>query len=286
MIDSGFAAVAVPLALVLIMLALGLSLELADFRRVLKTPAALAAGLVGQLLLLPVLGVLVARFSGLEATFALGIVVLSLCPGGALSNALSAFARADLALSVSLTAASSVLTPLFLPVVYGRAVQLWMPGAPALALPFLQTFLSLVSVTIVPIAVGMAIRSRAPRATAGVEKTARLLATVLFLAIVVGIVVQNAGALREGLRSLGLPLGVLGVGATSMGLLTAAVARLTRAQTVTLGIEVGMQNIATATFVTATLLGDVTMALAPAVYAFVMLTATGVLAVFSRAYSR
>jgi len=269
----------------LIMLVLGLSLELADFRRVLKSPAALAAGLVGQLLLLPVLGVVVARFSGLDANFALGIVVLSLCPGGALSNALSAFARADLALSVSLTAASSLVTPITLPILYSGVARLWSPAAPQLSLPFLQTFVSLVSVTIVPIAFGMAIRARAPKATARLKRRARALATTLFLGVVLVIVVENGGALRGGLRSLGMPLVVLGVGATSVGLLTAAVARIPRVQTVTLGIEVGMQNVATATFVTATLLSDVTMALAPAAYAFVMLPTSGILAVASRALS-
>lgn len=281
MTNSAFATAVVPIALMLIMLALGLSLEVADFRRVLGAPSALAAGLVGQLLLLPALGVAVALGSGLDATFALGIVVLSLCPGGALSNALAAFARADLALSVSLTAFSSVVTPFTLPLLYVWATRWWTLEAPALELPFGQTFLSLVSVTIVPIAVGMAIRARVPT-VATWQKAARAIATALFVAVVVVIVVQNADALRGGLGGLGLPLVVLGVGATSVGLLTAVVTGLTREETVTMGIEVGMQNIATATFVTATLLGDVTMALVPATYAFVMLPTTGVLALASR----
>jgi len=281
--EVGLAARVVPIALMLIMLALGLSLETRDFRRVLRSPAALVAGLVGQLVLLPVLGTGLALAFGVDPPLALGIVVLSLCPGGALSNALSAFAGADLALSVSLTAGSSLLAPVTLPLAYGWAAGLVAPAAPELSLPFARTFGSLVGVTVVPIVVGMMVRARAARATARLEQAARILATALFLAVVAVVVVQNADGLRAGLRATGVPLAVLGLAATSAGLLIGAAARLGRTAAVTLGIEIGMQNVATATFVTATLLGDVTMALAPAVYAFVMLAAAGLLALVSRA---
>jgi len=78
--------------------ALELSLEVADFRRVLRFPRALAGGLGGQLLLLPAFGILVARGSGLDESFAIGVVILWLCPGGALSNAVCLLVRAELAL--------------------------------------------------------------------------------------------------------------------------------------------------------------------------------------------
>lgn len=261
----------VPAALVLLMFALGLSLEVADFRRVLDCPRALAAGLGSQLLLLPVLGILVARASGLDETFAIGIVVLSLCPGGALSNALSSLVRADVALSISLTACSSLVTPFSIPLLYAWSAPLWASADPTLELPVAPTVVRLVAVAIVPIAVGMAVRSRYRRTSARLERPMRILSVVLFLAVVVVIVAQNAGALQEGIRSLGAPVLALNLGATAIGLLVAALTRLPRAAAVTLGIEVGMQNIATATFVTATLLGDATMALVPAIYAFVML---------------
>ncbi len=141
----------------------------------------------------------------------------------------------------------------------------------------------LVAVTVVPVVVGMTIRARAAGATERLRRAVRGLATMLFLAVVVVIVGQNADSLRVGLRALGLPLAVLGVGSTTAGLLIATIARLARPEIVMVGIEMGMQNVATAAFVTATLLGDPTMALAPAVYAFIMLSAAGLLALASRA---
>lgn len=271
MSQTALSAALVPAALMLLMFGLGLSLEVADFRRVLDCPRALAAGLGGQLLLLPVLGILVARSSGLDETFAIGIVVLSLCPGGALSNVLSSLVRADVALSVTLTACSSLVTPFSIPLLYAWSSRLWALADPTLKLPVAPTIVRLVAVTIVPIAVGMAVRGRYRRTTARLERPVRILSVILFLAVVVVIVAQNAGALQAGIRSLGAPVLALNLGATAMGLLVAALTRLPTAATVTLGIEVGMQNIATATFVTATLLGDATMALVPAIYAFVML---------------
>jgi bile acid:Na+ symporter, BASS family len=227
--------------------------------------------------LLPVFGALVTTVSGLDATFATGILILSLSPGGALSNAICGLVRADAALSVSLTAFSSLITPFSIPFLYGWFTRLWDPAGPAsLELPLVPTIARLATVAIVPIAVGMAIRRRHRRATVRLERPARVLSVMLFLAVVAVIVAQNLDAMQTGARSLGATMLALNLGATALGLLVAATFGLPRAAAVTLGIEVGMQNVATATFVSATLLGDATMALVPAIYAFIMVpTALG-----------
>jgi len=110
-----------------------------------------------------------------------------------------------------------------------------------------------VAVAIVPMAVGMAIRGSPAR----LERPVRVVSVILFLGVIPLIVVQNLDALQAGIRSLCVWMLALSAGATA----------------VTLGIEIGMQNVATATFVTVTLLGNATMALARAVYALVMLPA-------------
>ena len=271
MAESGLAAALVPAALIVLMLGLGLSLRLSDFGRVFGTPRALAVGLGGQLLLLPVLGVLVVRIYGLESSFALGILVLTLSPGGALSNVVSGLMGADLALSVSLTALSSVATPFSIPILYGRMATVWSGTHPALHLPVDVTMARLLTVSVLPIFLGMATRrSLGPRATA-LERRVRVLSVALFLAVIGLITAQNAGALREGLGQLGAPVVALDVGATVLGLVLARAARLPASASVTIAIEVGLQNVATATFVALTLLHDPRMALPPAVYALVAL---------------
>jgi len=97
-----------PMALALIMLFLGLTLCVEDFRRVLQRPRALVVGLAGQMLLVPLLGLLVAWSAGLDPVMAVGLMVLVACPGGVSSGLLTHLARGDVALSISLTAVESV----------------------------------------------------------------------------------------------------------------------------------------------------------------------------------
>ena len=101
--------VAVPLALVVMMVCMGMELVLADFRRVLEMPRATVVGLAGQMLLLPAAGLAFAHWPGFAPEVALGVVILTACPGGATSNIFSYLARAHIALSLTLTSLSSVL---------------------------------------------------------------------------------------------------------------------------------------------------------------------------------
>lgn len=280
--DTALLSIVVPAALMTLMLGLGLTLDVGDFARVFRTPRFIAVGLGAQLLLLPILGVGIALVSGLEAPLALGLVVLALCPGGALSNAICNFVRADLALSVSLTALASLVTPFSIPLLYAGAAGFWVGPERAFELPLAPTMTRLVAVSIVPIAVGMVVRrglgSRAER----VETPVRFVSIALFLVVVAAIVVQNLDSLGTGLQSLGATALALNLSAMAMGAGLARLARSSGRVAVTIGIEVGMQNVATATFVTVTLLGDSTMALVPAVYALVMLPSAVVFGLVAR----
>lgn len=269
--ETALISVFVPVALMILMLGLGLSLEVRDLVRVARAPRSLALGLFAQLLLLPILGLGVALGSGLATPLALGFVILALCPGGALSNVICHFLRADLPLSVSLTALSSLITPFSIPVLYSWAARLFRVGDSVLALPIAPTMGRLVAVSILPIVLGMLLRRRLGERIRRVEAPIRVLSVVLFVAVIAGIVMQNSEALRQGLASLGTTALVLNLSAMGMGVGLARAARLPFREMITIGTEVGMQNAATATFVTATLLGDSTMALPAAVYALIML---------------
>ena len=99
--------IALPLVLAFIMFSLGLGLRKADFARVLKFPVAFAAGLVNQLVLLPLVALALAHAFGLSAEFAVGLMILALCPGGVTSNVLAKLAGGNAPLSISLTAITS-----------------------------------------------------------------------------------------------------------------------------------------------------------------------------------
>ncbi|MCA9218380.1 MAG: bile acid:sodium symporter family protein [Planctomycetales bacterium] len=261
----------VPAALFTVMVGLGLSLTVDDFRRVVHDRKVLGVGLIGQMALLPVLGALIVICFRLEPVFGLGLMVLALSPGGALSNAVVHVVRGELALSISLTAISSIVTPVTIPVLYRLSASYLTPETETVSLPIGKTMLQLFLICIVPVALGMAVRKGWPTFAIRADKPVRVLSVVFFVIVIGGVIKQHLGIYPVGFRSVGPAVLALNLGSLTLGFVGARLARLNFEQAATIAIEVGMQNAATATFVTATLLGDTTMAIVPAIYATVML---------------
>jgi BASS family bile acid:Na+ symporter len=274
----------VPAALMVLMLGLGLSLEWHDFVDTFRARRVLLLGLAAQFLLLPALGVVVARASGLDPLLALGLVVLTLCPGGALSSTICNLLKLDLALSVSLTALSSMVTPFSIPLLYGWAASLWPGAAGSIELPIVPTMARLVAITIVPIAFGMLLRKYLGARAAAFEGPVRILSATLFVAVILGIVSQNLDVLANGLRRVGTSVLVVNLGAMSLAVFLSRLCKASRAASVSVGIEVGMQNAATATFITVTLLDSPEMALTAAVYASLMVPTAVLLGLLGRTW--
>lgn len=260
----------VPAALFTIMIGLGLSLNIDDFRRVMHSRKALTLGLIGQMVMLPILGYVLVVAFGLNPVFGLGLMVLALSPGGALSNAITFLARADLALSVTLTAIASLISPFTIPFIYGWVVSSLTGEPGTLTLPIGKTMFQLLMISVVPIGFGMAVRMKFPTLAERAIKPVRVLSVAFFLIVIGGVIRQNWDVFPIGFSTIGPAALTLNLGSLALGFLGAKLARLEVKEAITIGIEVGMQNAATATFVTATLLGDITMAISPAIYATVM----------------
>ena len=188
--------VALPVALILIMLGMGMTLVPADFKRVFVKPLASVLGLCLQLLLLPVVAFLLCKGFGLQAELAVGLMLIAACPGGATSNLISHLSNGDTALSVSLTAVSSLVTTLTIPLVMGFAMSTFMDSAQAVSVPFVKTVIQLMVVSVIPIVVGMGLRSKCPGFCAKCAKPVNIFSMVFLLLIVVAAVMQeeNLGA--------------------------------------------------------------------------------------------
>ncbi len=281
--ESLLTKVVLPLALFIIMWGLGLSLTPADFKRGLERPLPVVVGVICQMVVLPLLGFGVAHLMGLTGALAVGLVILSLCPGGVTSNLFSFLAKGDLALSITLTAISSVLAPFSVPLVANLAFTQFGLDPQSVDLPIPKTMITLVGITILPVGIGMLIRKKSEGFAKKAERPIRI-ASALFLALIIaGVVKQNWAGLGGFFAQTGWAAFALNMASMTVGVTVALLFRLPRPQATTIGLEVGIQNGTTAIFITGTLLENPTMSITPAVYSLIMF-ATG--AIFGVIMSR
>jgi BASS family bile acid:Na+ symporter len=197
--DSIFAAVLLPLALAVIMASLGMSLTPEDFKRVFAKPRGVSIGLLNLVLLSPLLAFAVAHAFSLEPALAVGLVLLGASPGGILANLLTHFARGDTALSITMTAFSSLAAVLTVPLFLGLATahfgatrldeHVSMPGVVARVL----------LITVVPLAIGLWLRARYPERVAEIGGTVRRVTAVVFISAVAGVIVAEHGRVLDNL---------------------------------------------------------------------------------------
>ncbi|MQX37332.1 bile acid:sodium symporter family protein [Roseospira navarrensis] len=275
-----------PIGLAFIMLSIGLGLRVADFTRVFRQPLALGAGLANQLVLLPLVAAgLVAVYSG-EPVFALGIMALAACPGGITSNLLTVLGGGTAALSISMTAISSLVGIVSVPLILGLSQGLLLGEAEAVHVPLGQILGGVFGVTGVPIALGMLLNRVAPRFSEAVRPAARGLATGIFALIVIGAFVGQRETMAAHVADLGPYVLALNLGTMALGLLTARLLRLDLADTVAISMEAGLQNVALAIFIATTLLGLPEMVVPAILYALMMNLSAAALIAWARARAR
>ncbi|MEL6983452.1 MAG: bile acid:sodium symporter, partial [Actinomycetota bacterium] len=183
--------VLLPLAIVLIMIAMGMTLTGDDFRRLMTQRKAVAVGLACQLLVLPLIGFATAWVFGLATVFAVSMVLLASSPGGSTSNLIVHVSDADRALSLTLTAISNVVVFVSMPVYLGLAQDAFGSLDGDAAVPVGDLAVQIAALTIVPIAIGMAVRAKAANVADRLEEPGKLLSSVVLGVIILGLVIQN-----------------------------------------------------------------------------------------------
>lgn len=272
---SAFATIALPIALALIMGTLGLSLTPADFKRIFTQPRGVLIGLVNLLAVSPLLAFGVAVLYGLEAAFAVGLVLLGASPGGTTANLLTHLARGDTALSVSMTALSSLAAVITVPVYLALAVAHFDAGV-ADDVTMGTVVARVFAITIVPLAVGMAIRSRRERWALAHEERLKRIALVAFLLVVAGAIASEFETVRENFAELVLAALTLNLLAMSISFAVARAARLSPAQSTAVAMELGVHN-ATLAIAVGTLVAP-ELTIPAAVYSVVMYVTAGAFA--------
>jgi BASS family bile acid:Na+ symporter len=265
-----FTAVLLPLALAIVMLGMGLSLVPEDFKRITRYPKAVAVGTVCQVLLLPLIGALITLVVPMQPAIAVGLIVLAVCPGGPSSNLVTYLAKGDVALSVTLTAVSSIITVFTIPLFTNLALQYFLGKSAAIALPIGSTMLQIFLITLLPTAIGMVIRHQFPDTARRLEKQMSRFAVGLLALIIVLLLVREGSKLPGFLVQVGIGVVLLNLLAMLAGFLAGKLFRLSLAQQICIAIEVGIQNGTLAITITAGLLNNPDMAVPAAVYSLLM----------------
>lgn len=264
-----------PLVLGTVMFGLGLALQWRDFWQVVRFPKAAALGLAGQILLLPLGAFLLLSLYPFPALVAGGLVILAACPGGAVSNAIVFVARGDIALSVSLTALSSVITIFTIPLIVGVGMAQFADIDARLTIGVIDTLRQLSAMILAPMVAGMLVRFLWPGFAVRAARVFRLLAIVLVLLMfVAGAFVADGVGLADAEFGLIAVAGLIAI-VLPLGFVMAKAGRLTHAQSMTVMVEIGVQNAATGYVVAGTLLRQPDMILTIGIYGVLMFAAAG-----------
>lgn len=256
-----------PLALAFLMFVVGLRLTIAGLAGHFRHPRALLAGLAVQMVGLPVLAFVLSGALGLAPDVAIGLLVIAVAPGGITSNYVAMAARADLALSTAMTLVTSLAAALTIPAV------LWFSGAAfaGSGMPgLLRTSLLMFAVSAVPMLLGMALRRARPGFAARFGRPLDRLSAAVFALIVLATFWENREAMLLHAASIGPAAVLLNILAIGSGFAVGGLVGLQPAERLAIAIEVGLQNVALAMVVAATLLGRGELAAPALVYAVLM----------------
>ncbi len=222
--------------LTLLMFDLGLDLTRRDFALVFRRPKAVVVGMVGQIVLLPLIAWILCKIFGITGPMMVGLMLIACCPGGSSSNVFSGIAKGDVALSVSLTALSSIITLVTLPLIMGAVVKL----------PVGNLLMQNIVLVLVPVILGMLIRAKWHDVAAKLHKVLSKLAFPLLMLLAGLFFIGNREAIIANFGQMGLLVTALLLCSMSGGWLLARLTRLSGRERKTLVIEVGMQNAAQA----------------------------------------
>ncbi len=275
--QSIFTVLFLPLALGVIMLGMGMTLTLDDFRRVVVYPKAVVTGLSCQLILLPMIGFTIAWLMPMAPELAVGIILISLCPGGATSNIISHLARADLALSVTLTAISSVVITFTIPFFLNLALYHYMGGEEAIQLPLGETILQIFLVTLFPVSIGMLIKKHCPDFTQRSLRSVSALSASFFVIILGMAVFREREHLPAYFQEAGLAALALNLSAMCLGFGIGKLLSLEYRQRASISIETGIQNgtLAIAIALSPVILDNSRIATPAVIYSLIMFVTAG-----------
>jgi bile acid:Na+ symporter, BASS family len=256
-------------ALAIIMLGLGLHLTIADFARVVRYPKAAFIGLFCQAIILPAGAFALCKLFALPAPLAVGVMLLSASPGGVTANLYSHLFKGDVALNITLTAVNSLISLVTLPLIVGFSISHFLAANQQIPLPTAK-IIQVFAVVLLPVSIGMLIRNYAQSVAARLERPVKILSVIaLVLAVVVSVVDQRQSLLNN-FKSVGAVMILFNVMSLVIGYIAPRLAGIGQAQSIAVGMEIGIHNGTLAIAIATTVLLSTEMAMPAAIYSILM----------------
>lgn len=264
--------VLIPVVLAMTMFGVGTSLEISDFKEIIAKPRLVALGLGLQMLFLPALAFAAGLLLPISNEWKMGIIILSLCPGGATSNFISYLVELKTALSISLTSINSILILFTIPLGVNLAAHLFLNTEASFSLSLAETTANVVFIVLIPVTLGLLFHRRYPLTSEQFKQPVKI-TTTLLLALVFAVKFfsndETGSNQISGSDILGLGPIMLAFHLISMigSFVLASRLRSASYDAITIGIEVGLQNTTLALLVASVMLGNDKMAEPTLVYA-------------------
>jgi len=259
-----------PASLFIIMLGMGLALQIADFKRVIKYPKAIFIGITNQMVLLPLIGFAIATAFHLEPELAVGLMILAACPGGVTSNLYSHLSNGDTALSVTLTAISSTISIITIPLIINFGLAQFMHENQVIHLPVIKTIIQIVGITVIPIGLGMLIRFKKPNFASNMGKPVKTASAIILFLLVLGVIGVERERMGSYFERVGIAVALLNISTMLVGFYTAKIGKLSLKQSITIALESGLQNGTLGIVIAISILNNTEMSVPAAVYSLIM----------------
>ena len=259
-----------PIALALIMLGLGLGLTLVDFKKILQTPRIFLLGIFSQIILLPIIAFVLILLIKVPLGIALGVMIIAAAPGGVTSNVMTKFANGDVALSISLTAVTSLISIVSVPIIVFTSANL-------LGLSDLQKEISITSIALkmagvvtLPVIIGMFIRRYAENLISSNLKFIERITGILFLIVFSAIWIEERNNILSYLSQAGIIVLALNILMMTVAYYLAKIFASNIKQRKCIALECGLQNGTLAVFVATQVFDEIIYIVPTAAYALIM----------------
>lgn len=269
-----------PLALAFIMFALGLGLTGTDFLRVLKQPRDFFVGAFSQIILLPIIAFILVIIWPLAPALAIGVMIIAAAPGGVTSKILTAFAKGDVALSVSFTAIISLISVITVPIIVINSAEFF--GDDVQNISVISKAIEMFVLVTVPLIIGVLLKRFIPNTVLKFESIAKKISIMLFVIVLLGAIAAQRENVISYFAQAGLITLVLNVVMMVVAYYVAQLLVSGKEQKKCITIECGLQNGTLALFVAKSFFGGGVYLIPAATYSLIMFVTSLIFVFFVR----